>query len=129
MCNLLALAECSGAERCQEGPDRRDIRFLCATFDSCLRADSAWAGRGSRADCGGRAFHFGATRARAGRAFTALGLYVCASINYNRLLLRDGCLQHILGKVGDGRALCLEHVISHIGHCRTGRNTRLQYIL
>jgi len=107
VCNFLALAKCTGAERCQEGPDRRDIRFLCATFDSCLRTNSAWARRGSRADCGGRAFHFGATRARARRAFAALGLYISASINYNRLLLRNGCLQNILGEVGDRRALGL----------------------
>jgi hypothetical protein len=123
------LSKATNTERSEEGPDRGYIGIFCAAFDSCLGANGTRAGCCSRADSRGRAFDFGATRARARRAIATLGLYVRAGINNNGLLLGNGALQHILRHIGNGRALGLQHVVSEIRHRRAGRNTGLQHVL
>jgi len=61
-----------------------------------LRAYSTRARGGGRAYRRRRALYLWAARARAGRALTALGLYICAGINDDRLLFGDRALQNIL---------------------------------
>jgi len=71
-----------------------------------LRAYGTRAGGRSRADSRRRALYIGATRARAGRALTAI-LRTLAGVNDHRLLRRYGALQHILRHIGHRRALRL----------------------
>jgi len=75
-----------------------------------LRAGGALARRASRTYGRRGAFDFGATRARAGRAFAAV-LAAGGIIHDDRLGVRDRALEDVLGEVGCRRALGLEHVI------------------
>lgn len=117
------------SERGQKGSDRGRTRFFCSAFHCSLRAYSTRAGGRGRADRWSGASHLWAARARAGRALAALGLYIRARIDDDRLLLRDGALQHILRQIGHGGALRLQHVVGHIWLPRAGRDTRLENIL
>ena len=74
-----------------------------------------WAGgtftrRASRTYGRRRALHFGATRARAGRAFAAV-LSAGGIIHDDRLRVRDRALEHVVGEIGCRRALGLEHIV------------------
>ena len=109
MCFRRRLASSEGSE-IQGGEigsnTRPRIPLFRLTLHGGLRALLARARRARRADCGRRAFDIGATRARAGRALTTL-LFTGRIIYNDRLRRRNAALQHILGKVGYGRALRL----------------------
>jgi hypothetical protein len=114
--------KCAGA--CQHRAHR--IRwFVCSlALNLGLGAGGAGDGGARWAGLGFRAVGGGATRTRAGRALTNLaGLRTGADARRARW---DGGLQHILGHVGLGRALRLEHVARHIGHRRTRGHRCLQ---
>jgi len=72
----------------------------------CRRAFHARARRALRADSRRRALDLRATRTRAGRALTTLTL-ASATINYDRLRLRNTALQYILTQVRNRGALSL----------------------
>jgi hypothetical protein len=122
------LSKATNTERGEKGSDRGYIGLFCAAFDSGLGANGTRAGCSSRADSRGRAFDFGATRARARGAIATLGLYVRAGVNNNGLLLGDGTLQHILRHIRNGGALGLQHVVGQIGCRRARRNTGLEHV-
>jgi hypothetical protein len=119
---LAELAEIQGGE---EGADGRRRGFLGLAFHNLFRAGRALARRASRTYGGRGAFHFGATRARAGGAFAAV-LSAGGIIHDDRLGIGNGTLEDVLGKIGGGRALGLQHVIRHLGASRRGWHGTLE---
>ena len=91
-------------------------------FGAARRLD----GCARRTALGLRAGHYRTSRPRAGRAFADLaGFVACADTGraggYRRL-------ENIATHVWRGRTFCLEHVATHVGLRRAGRNRCLQYI-
>jgi len=115
----ILLAELTEIQGGEEGTDGCRRGFLGLAFHNGFRAGRALARRASRTYGGRGAFHFGATRARAGGAFAAV-LSAGGIIHDDRLGIRDGTLEDVLGKVGGGRALGLQHVARHLGASRRG---------
>ncbi len=126
----LVLSEGGEIEGSQVRADIVLDRFLGNTLDLCRsrRADRSRAGSRRRTLGGWRAFHIRATRTRAGRALTTL-LLTGTVVDDDRLGFRDTALQDVLAEVRGGRALCLQHILGHIGASRAGRNRALQDIL
>jgi hypothetical protein len=91
-----------------------------------LRAHCTRAGRRRRADGRRRTTNFWAAGARAGWTVATLLLPIFTCINDNRLLLRHGRFEHILGKVWNRGAFTLQHVVVHIGRGRARRDAGLQ---
>jgi hypothetical protein len=123
----LTHTEVAEIQGCKERPHgRRRARFRLALHFR-LGARCACTGRARRADGRRWAFDFGATRARAGRAFSAI-ILAGRVINNHRLRFRDRTLQHILGEIGHGRALRLQHILADIGTYYRRGNGTLEHI-
>jgi hypothetical protein len=115
-----ARARQHGAHRCV-GLVRR------VTLNTRFRARCALRSGAGRARLGLRALDSRAPRARARRALANLTRLRAGADT--RRALGDARLEHILGHIGQGRALRLEHVLAHIRHRRAGRHRRLQHPL
>ena len=120
-------SEFTEIERGEEGPNRCGRRLFCLAFDHGLRALLAFARRACRTHGGRRAFDFGATRARAGGALATI-LSTGGIVHNHRLRVRNRTLEHVLRKIGSGRALRLQHVVCHFRACGRRRYRTLEDI-
>ena len=123
-----SLAKPPVTERRQEGSHPVVQRGLRLALDNCRGARRPRARRARRAFRRRRALDFRAAGARARRAIS-LGLVALGAIEQNRLRLRNGRLENIIGKVRNGRDLRLENVLPQIRQRRARRNRRLENVL